>query len=300
MAEDARERANDRPAAPGNLMDAIARAIPRLRPSERKVAETILADPDACLRASLATLARSAGVSEPTVVRFCSSIGFARFAAFRLQLAGSLALGIPATQSSIQAGDSVGAVAEKIFDFALTSLDHARHTLDVAALERAVDLLDAADEILFLGFGASGIVARDAQQKVPLFRAPCSAPADAHQQFIAVSLAGPGTVVVAISNTGRTAAILEAVATARERGAKTIGISGERRFLLEAVDVPLVVETLENTDVYTPTISRLAQLAVVDILATAVTLRQDAAYIEGLRRMKTGLTAMRTRNYDRQ
>lgn len=60
------------------------------------------------------------------------------------------------------------------------------------------------------------------------------------------------------------------------------------------VDVPLVVETLENTDLYTPTISRLAQLAVVDILATGVTLRQDPDYIERLRRMKAGLTAMRT------
>lgn len=279
---------------PSNLLDVIARAIPRLRLSERKVAETILQDPDACLRASLAALARTAGVSEPTVVRFCARIGFPKFAAFRLQLAQSLALGIPATQSSIQADDSVGAVAKKIFDYALTSLDHARHALDITALERAVDLLGAADDILFLGFGASGIVAQDAQQKFPLFRAPCSAPADAHQQFIAVSLAGPGTVVVAISNTGRTASILDAVAVARENGAKTIGISGERRFLLEVVDVPLVVETLENTDLYTPTISRLAQLAVVDILATGVTLRQDPDYIERLRRMKAGLTAMRT------
>jgi RpiR family transcriptional regulator, carbohydrate utilization regulator len=288
--------AQDAGTAPSNLVDVIARAIPRLRPSERKVAETILENPHAYLRASLATLAHAAGVSEPTIVRFCARIGFPRFAAFRLQLAQSLALGIPATQSSILAGDSVGAVTEKIFDFALTSLDHARRALDVASLERAVDLLAAAKEILFLGFGASGIVAQDAQQKFPLFGAPCHAPADAHQQFIAVSLAGAGTVVVAISNTGRTASLLDAVAIARENGATTIGISGERRFLLEAVDVPLVVETLENTDVYTPTISRLAQLAVVDILATGVTLRHDPDSIERLRRMKAGLTAMRTRD----
>lgn len=282
-----------------NLLDTIAAAIPRLRPSERKVAETILQDPDACLHASLAVLSRTAGVSEPTVVRFCSTIGFPGFAAFRLQLAKSLALGIPATQSSIEANDSVGIVAEKIFDYALTSLDHARGALDIVALERAVDLLAAANEILFLGFGASGIVAQDAEQKFPLFRVPCGAPADAHQQFIAVSLAGPGTAVVAISNTGRTATILDAVAVARTNGAKTIGISGERRFLLEAVDVPLVVETLENTDFYTPTISRLAQLAVVDILATGVTLRQEPDYIEQLRRMKTGLAAMRTGEFHR-
>ncbi|MFN2627670.1 MAG: hypothetical protein ABR569_03410 [Gaiellaceae bacterium] len=184
--------------ASSNVLDTIASAMPRLRPSERKVAETILRDPDACIRSSLAVVARSASVSEPTVVRFCSTIGFRGFAAFRLQLAQSLALGIPATQSRIEAGDRVENVAEKVFDYALTSLDHARRALDVAGLERAVDLLAAAEEILFLGFGASGIVAQDAEQKFPLFRVPCRAPADAHQQFIAVSLAGPATVVVAI------------------------------------------------------------------------------------------------------
>jgi RpiR family transcriptional regulator, carbohydrate utilization regulator len=122
----------------------------------------------------------------------------------------------------------------------MTGDGHARHALDVDALESAIDLLAGADDILFLGFDASGIVAQDAQQKFPLFGGPCSAPADAHQQFVAVSLAGPGTVVVA------TASILEAVAVARENRAQTIGIFGERRLLLEQVDIPIVVETLET------------------------------------------------------
>jgi RpiR family transcriptional regulator, carbohydrate utilization regulator len=65
------------------------------------------------------------------------------------------------------------------------------------------------------------------------------------------------------------------------------------------VDVPLLVETFENTDFYTPAISRLVQLAVVDILATDVTLRQDPDYIERLRHMKAGLTAMRTGEFPR-
>lgn len=279
---------------PANLLEAIERALPSLRPSERKVGRAVLGDPRSAMRLSLAELARAGGVSEPTVVRFCGAIGIPRFADFRLALAQSLALGIPATQSSILPGDSVTTIAEKVFEYALTSFDHARRTLDPDALARAVDLLADAGAIVFLGFGASGIVAQDAEQKFPLFRAPCSAPVDAHQQFIAVSLAGPGTVVVAISNTGRTASIRDAVAVARRHGARTIGISGDRGHLLAEVDVPIVVETLENTDLYTPSLSRLAQLAVVDVLAAAVALRHDADYLGRLREMKEGLTRMRT------
>ncbi|HEY8703242.1 MAG TPA: SIS domain-containing protein [Gaiellaceae bacterium] len=277
-----------------NLLGAIEAALPRLRPSERKVGQAVLAQPREAMRSSLAELARAAHVSEPTVVRFCAAVGIPRFADFRLALAHNLALGIPATRSSIEAGDTVATIAEKAFDYALTSFDHVRRTLDTEALERAIDLLAGAEEILFLGFGASGIVAQDAEQKFPLFRARCSAPVDAHQQFIAVSLAGPRTVVVAISNTGRTASIRDAVAVARANGARTIGISGTREFLLEEVDVPVAVETLENTDLHTPTISRLTQLLVVDVLATGVALRHDAGYLERLREMKAGLTLMRT------
>lgn len=277
-----------------NLLEAIERALPSLRPSERKVGRAVLTDPRSAMRFNLAELAQAGGVSEPTVVRFCAAIGIPRFADFRLALAQSLALGIPATQSTILPGDSVATIAEKVFEYALTSFDHARRTLDPNALGRAVDLLAAAEAIVFLGFGASGIVAQDAEQKFPLFRARCSAPIDAHQQFIAVSLAGPETVVVAISNTGRTASIREAVAVARRNGARTIGISGDRGHLLSEVDVPIVVETLENTDLYTPSLSRLAQLAVVDALAAAVALRHDPEYLERLREMKAGLTRMRT------
>jgi len=277
-----------------NLLEAIERALPQLRPSERKVARTVLGDPRSAMRSNLAELARAAEVSEPTVVRFCGAIGIPRFADFRLSLAQSLALGIPATQSSILRGDTVTTIAEKVFEYALTSFDHARRTLDPDALACAVELLAGAQSIVFLGFGASGIVAQDAEQKFPLFRIACSAPVDAHQQFIAASLAGPETVVVAISNTGRTASIRDAVAVARRNGARTIGISGARGHLLGEVDVPIVVETLENTDLYTPSLSRLAQLAVVDVLAAAVAVRHDPDYLERLRKMKAGLTRMRT------
>jgi RpiR family transcriptional regulator, carbohydrate utilization regulator len=279
---------------PAGLLDVIASTRPRMRRSEQKVAETVLADPNAAIHSSMAELAEASGVSEPTVMRFCTAVGCDGFQVFKLQLAQSLAFGIPATHSAIQRTDGSVELVEKIFDYTISSLEHARRNLDQAQLDRAVELLLDAREILFIGFGASGIAAQDAQQKFPLFGVPCSAPADAHQQFIAASVAGPGTVVVAISNTGRTRSIIDCVEVARAHGARAIGISGGPTPLLERCDAQVVVETLENTDFYTPTISRLATLVVIDVLATAVVLRQPPEHIERLREMKKGLTAMRT------
>ncbi|WDR03110.1 hypothetical protein PSQ19_02630 [Devosia algicola] len=46
-----------------------------LRPAERRVADVVLADVAFCVDASNAEIARQADVSEPSVTRFCRSIG---------------------------------------------------------------------------------------------------------------------------------------------------------------------------------------------------------------------------------
>lgn len=275
---------------PSALLDAVSSSLGRLRVSERKVARVVLENPEWTIHASVADLARRAGVSEPTVIRFCTTLGFRGFKSFRLLLTQSLALGIPATQSVITADDSTRQVVSKVFDYFVTSLDHARRVLDVAQIERAVDALAGAREILFIGLGTSNIVTQDAQQRFFLFGVPCSAPLDAHLQFIAAALARPETVVVAISHTGRTTAILECATAARENGATLIAICGAESPLSNIATIPLIVETLENTDFYTPTISRLAHLVVIDILATSVALRHTPEEIERLRRMKHRLS----------
>lgn len=285
-----------RPEEPtGDILTTIAERLDGLRRSERKVAAVILEAPDQVLGMRLADLAESAAVSEPTVIRLATAVGCDGFADLRLRLAQSLALGVPATNSVITRDDDVATVVSKVFDYSITSLDHSRRRLDIDRVTDAVDALADARSILFLGLGASGIVALDAEQKFPLFGVPCSAPTDHHQQFLAASVARPGSVVVAISNTGATTTIIEAVRIARDAGATTIGLSGGETPLLAHCDIPLVVEALDNTDLYTPTISRLSQLTLIDVLATSVAVRRSDQEHERLTRMKAGLAHMRRR-----
>lgn len=276
------------------FLETIAERSTALRRSERKVADVVLAAPKDVLGLTMAGLAHLSGVSEPTVMRFCTAMGANGFPAFKLQLAGSLALGLPVTHTAIMPGDSVRDLATKVFDQTITSLDLARSRIDTTRIEEAISLLVNARHAVFVGFGASGIVALDAEQKFPLFGIPCSAPVDAHQQFIAASMSGPGTVIVAISNTGRTEAILDVARVARKQGASVIGIAGERGPLLENSDVPLLVETFDDTDVHTPSVSRIAALVVIDILATGVALRRPPDHLRRLEAMKEDLAAMRS------
>ena len=276
-----------------DVLETIQERLPTMRRSERKVAGVILADPDAAVTSTVAAMARQAGVSEPTVMRFCEAIGCNGFQGFKLGLARGRAFAMHA-HSVISPGDGPKEVTSKIFQYTLASLDRARRRLDPVQITRAIDILAEAKKIDFIGFGASGIVAQDAQQKFPLFGKPCIATIDSHQQYMAALTMELGDALVAISNTGETEAVLQCVEAARQRRAKIIGITGRRASsLTRYCDAVLIVETHENTNIYTPTTSRLGALVIIDILSTGLALRLDQGHAQRFNEMKRSLARMR-------
>ena len=278
-----------------NLLKQIIRTKASLRKSDQRVAEVVLDRPLEVVDMTLAMLAAAAGVSEPTVIRFCTAIGCEGYRDLRTKLARSLAFARSTSHTAISAGDELGTIITKIFDYNLSNLNWAQTHLDARAVAAAVDILSGARRIEFFGFGASGVVAVDAQQKFPLFGVPCGAPLDPHQMFMTAEMLGYGDVVVAISNTGHTVQVVQATEVARRRGARTIAITGAAGSeLTRHCDIALIVETLENTDIYTPTVSRLSHLVLVDILSTAVSLRRGGAHHDRIAEMKQGLARLRT------
>ena len=279
----------------GNLLEQILRQKENLRKSDRRVAEVVLERPFEVVDMTLAKLADTAGVSEPTVIRFCGAIGCDGFRDMRVKLAGSLAFARSTSHTAISADDELGSIVTKIFDYSLSNLKWAQGHLLADQVKAAVDALSEARRIEFFGFGASGIVALDGEQKFPLFGIPCAAHLDPHQMFMTCAMLHPGDVAVAISNTGQTREVVLAMEKAHAQEAKTIGITGTPGSpLLDHCDIQLVMETLENTDVYTPTVSRLSHLVLIDILSTAVSLRRGKKHHERIVEMKTGLARLRS------
>ena len=148
-----------------NMLEKIQSQLEHLSKSERKVAEVILASPDNAIHSSIAALALEANVSEPTVNRFCRSMDTRGFPDFKLHLAQSLANGTPYVNRNVNEDDSVESYTGKIFESAMATLDHVRHSLDKSAINRAVDLLTQAKKIAFFGLGSSAAVAHDAMNK---------------------------------------------------------------------------------------------------------------------------------------
>ena len=132
-----------------NILEVISSLRDQLRKSDQKVAALVLQNPTFVLNATLAKTARRAGVSEPTVIRFCVAIGCDGFQDFKLRLAQSVALGMPATHSVLSADDPVPVIADKIFDYTMNTLNWARRRLDKQSLVRAADALETARRIEF-------------------------------------------------------------------------------------------------------------------------------------------------------
>ncbi len=113
-----------------NLLQHIAQSRNLLRKSELKVADHVLLDPAAVMHSSMADLAHSVGISEPTIVRFCRAIGCSGFQDLKLKLAQSLAAGASFGQFAIHEDDSVADYSLKIFDTTLHTLMEVRENLD--------------------------------------------------------------------------------------------------------------------------------------------------------------------------
>ncbi|BEM14267.1 Uncharacterized HTH-type transcriptional regulator ybbH [Serratia marcescens] len=276
-----------------NTLDKIQNHLERLSKSERKVAEVILASPQTAIHSSIATLARMADVSEPTVNRFCRRLDTKGFPDFKLHLAQSLANGTPYVNRNVEEDDSVDSYTSKIFESVMASLDTVKANLDIAAINRAVDLLTQAKKISFFGLGASAAVAHDAMNKFFRFNIPVVYFDDIVMQRMSCMNSGEGDVVVLISHTGRTKNLVEMAHLARENDATVLAITSRDTPLAQAATLALLLDVPEDTDVYMPMVSRIAQLTLIDVLATGFTLRRGAKFRDNLKRVKEALKESR-------
>ncbi|MCQ1058257.1 MurR/RpiR family transcriptional regulator [Photobacterium sp. DNB23_23_1] len=272
-----------------NTLEKIQKNLDNFSKSERKVAEVILASPQTAIHSSIATLAKMADVSEPTVNRFCRRLDTKGFPDFKLHLAQSLANGTPYVNRNVEEDDGPDAYTSKIFESTMACLDVAKNSLDPMQVNRSVDLLTQAKKISFFGLGASASVAHDAQNKFFRFNIPVVCFDDIVMQRMSVINCSDGDVVVMISHTGRTKSLVDVARMARENGATVIGITAKDSPLDRECSISICLDVPEDTDVYMPMASRVVQMTVIDVLATGFTLRRGAGFRENLKRVKESL-----------
>jgi RpiR family transcriptional regulator, carbohydrate utilization regulator len=275
------------------MLDRIKASLPSLAPAEQRVGKLVLGDPPAFANLPVSELAQRAHVSKPTVVRFCRSIGYDGLSDFKLKLAGSVSEGVPFIHRSVDADDKTGDVLVKVVDNTVAAFLKYRNDASSFAIDKAVEALAATYKtgrrIEFYGAGNSGIVAQDAQHKFFRLGVNTIAYSDGHMQVMSASMLGPGDCVVIISNSGRTRDLMDACDIARKNGSTTIVLTATGSPLASAGHIHLAADHPEGYDRYSPMVSRLLHLVIIDVLATTVALRIGPRLQPLLREMKNNL-----------
>ncbi|HKJ51741.1 MAG TPA: SIS domain-containing protein [Gammaproteobacteria bacterium] len=254
------------------MLREIETALAAMTRAEKKVARAVLANPYRLLRKSIGALAAEACVSEPTVIRFCRALKCKGFQDFKLQLAQDLATGAHFGAARPLPDEAAPDLIAKVIDSGIAALIKVRDTLPPEAVQQAVDLLAAAERIEFYGLGGSGIVAQDAQHKFFRLGVPVVAYSDPTVHSVSASLLKRGCVVVAISQSGTTQDLIASAEIALAAGAKVIAVTAADSPLAGIASICLPMNSLEDEDFYAPIKSRLAHLAIVDVLAVGVAL----------------------------
>ena len=257
-----------------SILTQIRRACAELSPAELRVAEQVLAQPRTVLNQPIADIAKAAQVSQPTVIRFCRSLGCEGLADFKLRLASGLTGTLPITHVQVTNDDSTVELGSKVLGNTASAILQMRGQLNRDMIERTIELLVAARRVEFCAVGANAAVAHDAQYKFLRFGTPAGACTDPRMQLLSVNVLGAGDVAALISIGGRLPELLEVADRARERGAAVVAITANGSPLARKADTVIAVDHVEDSATQVPMVSRILKLLVIDILTVGVAMRR--------------------------
>jgi len=290
------------------MLERIKASIPALPPAEQRVARLLLSDPRGFSTQPVGELAERAHVSKPTVVRFCRSVGYDGLADFKLKLAGSVNEGVPFVHRAVDDDDKAGDIVVKVVDNTVAAMLRYRNAAASQSVERAIAVLAETGRqgrrVEFYGVGNSAFVAQDAQHKFFRLGITAAAISDGHVQVMSATMLREGDCAVVISNSGRSRDLLDVTEIARRRGATVIVITASGSALAREVrgssqHILLAADHPEDADRYSPMVSRLLHLLIIDILTTGVALRLGSAQLRPmLQEIKKNLRLKRYVNLD--
>lgn len=272
------------------LLSDLNNALPSLSKAETRIAQAILANPEAMVSVTTADLARLAQVSDPMISRFCRSLGCASFPEFKVKLAKSLASNISFISESVDPGDDACAYIEKRINANQAALEFIRRKLDPSIIEQAVTRLGESSRIEIFGMGGSAAIAQDAQHKLFRLGIPTMAYNDYLMQRMVAAGADKNTTILMFSFTGRTKEMIEIALIAKESAATIITVTSPHSPLAKLADISISSgDELEDTTIYVPMTTRIVSLTVVDILVTGLALDQGAKLDSHLKKIKHSL-----------
>lgn len=246
----------------------IEKLSPDLTPAERKIASWVLAHPRNVVSMPVHQLAQECGVASSAVIRFCRSVGLSGYSDLKIALAEELGgvkeeLRLPAFED----GEDPSHIMQKVFSTGARTLIDTCSMIDNAKAEQMAAALDQAKRIFIFGIGTSSVIAVDAQYRLSQLGLWATAYTDILFMNVSAVNLGPGDVVLAISHSGRTKAVVDALRSAKDTGATTLSITSfSTSILYQESDIAIAVFADEEHYPVEAVSARLAHLCLIDAI----------------------------------
>ncbi len=269
-----------------NLFDKLNEIMPTLSKGHRKIAEYITERYDKAAFMTASRLGQIVGVSESTVVRFATELGFEGYPELQRALKEYAGNKLTAVQRIDVMNDRLSGndVYEKILEM---DMDKIRKTLeegDRAEFYRTVDTLCQAKNIYVIGARSAAVLARFLTfyfnmmfDNVKLVHTTSTS-----EMFEQILNIGEGDIMIGISFPRYSKHTVKAFRYASEQGAKVIAITDSKASpLAEYADNML----LARSDMVSFADSLVAPMSVINALIVAVGMRKSDYVIKNYERL---------------
>jgi DNA-binding MurR/RpiR family transcriptional regulator len=252
----------------------IEQRLPALHGASRRVAEAIVRDPWSILGMTIYDVAAAAGVSLPSVTRFCRAVGYTGFRELVQGIAQSLgrleAKDLESIEQAADSPNSIPDVVSAVVRQQIEALQITARTIDLDSINQATQVIANAQRVFVLGHGAAYVPALG--MAVKLNWAGVSAVATTLDMFTNQVVAlSKNDVVVGLSHQGRTRDTIDMLSLAHELGATTIGVTTVPQSPLANVsDISIAVLTPEAARSGTFMIAFDTLMVIADVLAALV------------------------------
>ena len=251
------------------LLHRLRSTVEFMSTAERKIARVILADPERFTKYSLGELARISGVAQGSIINFSKKYSGGGFPDLKLAVAKALTQEGERPFSTVENRDSMKTVLQKTTDGICQGLKNTVALNDAESLEAACRLILNAKKIEIYGVFRSAVVATDLYYQLIQLGLPANFVSDVLTCAVSASFLDENSLVVAISSSGQTRDVIDAVKLARANGVPVVAITAHKESPLASLaDIVLLACPAGNALSENANQVRVSQLAIVDAIVS--------------------------------
>ncbi|MCO4319178.1 MurR/RpiR family transcriptional regulator [Phyllobacterium sp. 21LDTY02-6] len=273
-----------------SLLQRIYQEMDKMGAAEQRIATFVNTSPGDVIHMSMAKLAESCSVSDPTIMRFCRRFGYGGYQDFKLKLAQSLVPSAPFAYEQIIPNDGIDNIVRKTCRNSLNAIQRAMEDLVPQQIESAALLLRDAAWTGIYASGISEVTAIDAEHKFQRLGMRCAAILGRNKQWMHAESARPSEVALIFSQSGHTKQMVELAIAARAGGARVVSVTAAQSPLAHVTDALIAVLPYDQTELMTPLASRLNHHLVINMLVTAIAVSSGSEFPDQLPALDSWLT----------